>query len=50
MSQPEEKTPEVEPTPAQDAEGEAMSTEPGTPPIDQDVAGSVNAALPEADE
>jgi hypothetical protein len=50
MSRPEEKTAEAEPTPARDAEGEAESTEPGTPPIDEDVAGSVNAALPEADE
>ncbi len=33
-----------------DAEGESEITEPGTPPIDEDVAGSVNAALPEADD
>jgi hypothetical protein len=33
-----------------DAEGEAEITEPGMPPIDEDVAGSVNAALPEADD
>jgi hypothetical protein len=33
-----------------DAEGEAEITELGTPPIDEDVAGSVNAALPEADD
>jgi hypothetical protein len=50
MSRPEEKTPEAELSPARDAEVEAERTEPGTPPIDEDVAGSVNAALPEADE
>jgi hypothetical protein len=50
MSRPEEKTQGAERTSDRDAEVEAESTEPGTPPIDEDVAGSVNAALPEADE
>jgi hypothetical protein len=50
MSRPEEQTHERERTSEQDAEEEAESTEPGTPPIDEDVAGSVNAALPDADE
>jgi hypothetical protein len=49
MSEPEEQNTEAELS-AIDAEREAESTEPGTPPIDEDVAGSVNAALPDADE
>jgi hypothetical protein len=49
MNRPDEKRPEAEPTREQ-AEGETASTESGTAPIDEDVAGSVNAALPDADE
>ena len=50
MSRPEDKTTEAEPDSAQDADEEVERAEPGTPPIDEDVAGSVNAALPDADE
>jgi hypothetical protein len=50
MSRREEKTTEAELNLARDAEEEVESTEPGTPPIDEDIAGSVNAALPDADE
>jgi hypothetical protein len=50
MSQPEEETTQAEASSDGNAEGDAESTEPGTPPIDEDVAGSVNAALPDADE
>jgi hypothetical protein len=50
--QPEE--PRVEPDPAAEegaAENErARGPEPATPPIDEDVAGSVNAAVPDTDE
>ena len=50
MSRPEEQRFEAERPSERDAEGETGITEPGTPPIDEDVAGSVNAALPDADE
>jgi hypothetical protein len=50
MSRPEDKTTEAEPDSAQDADEEVERAEPGTPPIDEDVAGSVNAALPDLDE
>ena len=50
MSRPEEQKSEAERTSERDAEAEAEITEPGTPPIDEDVVGSVNAALPDADE
>jgi hypothetical protein len=52
MSRPEER--EIETDLAdrrEEEEGEGVErTEPVTPPIDEDVAGSVNAALHEADE
>jgi hypothetical protein len=50
MSWPQEQRSEPERPSERDAEGEAKITEPGTPPIDDDLAGSVNAALPEADD
>jgi hypothetical protein len=48
-SRPEEARTETEPerTPADEP---AEWEEPQTPPIDEDVAGSVNAALPDADD
>jgi hypothetical protein len=46
----EEARAETEPAAEQDAtEGETRS-EPTMPPIDEDVAGSVNAAVPDTDE
>jgi hypothetical protein len=47
--QPEEARTETEPGKQEDGGGRTGS-EPATPPIDEDVAGSVNAALPDADE
>ena len=48
-SRPDEAGTETEPDGTQ-AEEPAESPEPRTPPIDEDVAGSVNAALPDADD
>jgi hypothetical protein len=48
MSGPEDSKSETEPA-AEDAES-ADAPEPATPPIDEDVAGSVNAAVHDADE
>jgi hypothetical protein len=43
---------QTEADPAEDDEEEEIPerAEPGTPPIDENVAGSVNAALPDRDE
>src|SRR5436190_23383507 len=51
-SRPEEGKTKTEPDPAEPEEGDevAKGTEPVTAPIDEDVAGSVNAAVHEADE
>ena len=48
-SRPEEAGTEAEPE-GTTADEPAESSEPTTPPIDEDVAGSVNAALPDADD
>jgi hypothetical protein len=52
MSRPEvrETRVEAEPAPGEERVEETEAREPATPPIDEDVAGSVNAALHEADE
>jgi len=50
MSRPEEETTEAKRHSAGEADEEAESNKPGTPPIDEDVAGSVNAAVPDVDE
>jgi hypothetical protein len=51
MSRREETSPEAEPAPArEDEDDDSAQTKSATAPIDEDVAGSVNAALPEADE
>jgi hypothetical protein len=52
MKRPErrETKVEAEPAPGQDVLDAAEAREPVTPPIDEDMAGSVNAALHEADE
>jgi hypothetical protein len=52
MSRPEERRTETDLADRQEEEdGEgAERSEPVTPPIDEDVSGSVNAALHEADE
>jgi hypothetical protein len=47
MSRPEEVETRTEPA---GNEAEESAPEPVTPPIDEDVAGSVNAALHETDE
>jgi hypothetical protein len=49
MSRPEEVATRTEPA-GNEAEESADAPEPVTPPIDEDVAGSVNAALHETDE
>jgi hypothetical protein len=49
-SRPEEAGTETEPDDGTPASEAAESSEPRTPPIDEDVAGSVNAALPDADD
>ena len=46
MSRPEDSGSETEPA----GEEGADAPEPATPPIDEDVAGSVNAAVHDADE
>jgi hypothetical protein len=48
MSRPEDSSTETEPA-GEEAERAEVS-EPATPPIDEDVAGSVNAAVHDADE
>jgi hypothetical protein len=48
MSRPEERRAEAEPQ--EDRADVGQGSEPETPPIDEDVAGSVNAALHDADE
>jgi hypothetical protein len=48
MSRPEDSRAETEPA-GEEAE-RADVPEPATPPIDEDVAGSVNAAVHDADE
>ena len=48
MSRPEDNGPETKPA-GDEAEG-AEAPEPATPPIDEDVTGSVNAAVHDADE
>jgi hypothetical protein len=48
MSRPEDNGTETEP--AGDQAENAEAPEPVTPPIDEDVAGSVNAALHDTDE
>lgn len=50
MSRLEERENEAEPAAGREAEEAAEAPEPATPPIDEDVAGSVNAALHDADE
>jgi hypothetical protein len=53
MSRPEESGTEADQADQADRRAEeedAERSEPVTPPIDEDVAGSVNAALHEADE
>lgn len=50
MSRPEQTGTEAEPAPREEADDAAETTEPATPPIDEDVAGSLNAALHDADE
>jgi hypothetical protein len=52
MSRPEvrETEAEAESAPDQDPDESTEDRDPVTPPIDEDVAGSVNAALHEADE
>lgn len=52
MKRPDRRETKVEnePAPGQDALDTAEAREPVTPPIDEDMAGSVNAALHEADE
>jgi hypothetical protein len=52
MKRPERRETKVEdePAPGQDALDAAEAREPVTPLIDEDLAGSVNAALHEADE
>jgi hypothetical protein len=47
MSRPEQTEAETAPHEADEAD---EAPEPDTPPIDEDVAGSVNAALHDADE
>ena len=47
MSRPEQTEAETAPDEAHEAD---EAPEPVTPPIDEDVAGSVNAALHDADE
>lgn len=47
--EPEETGVQTEPA-DEDRRGRDSEPEPKTPPIDEDMAGSVNAALPEADE
>jgi hypothetical protein len=49
-SRPEESRTEAEPDNGTTASEAAESSEPRTPPIDEDVSGSVNAALPDADD
>jgi hypothetical protein len=41
---------EPEPTPAEGSTEGETGPEPAMPPIDEDVAGSVNAAVPDTDE
>jgi hypothetical protein len=48
--QPEERRSEPEPTPEQESTEGETGPETATPPIDEDVAGSVNAAVPDTDE
>lgn len=48
--QPEEPQAETEPAAAEDPVNAEAGSEPATPPIDEDVTGSVNAAVPDADE
>jgi hypothetical protein len=48
--QPEEPRTQVEPAVEEDAGEDQTGPEPATPPIDEDVAGSVNAAVPDTDE
>ena len=50
MSQPEQTRTETEPAPREEADELDEAPEPETPAIDEDVAGSVNAALHDADE
>lgn len=50
MSQPEQTRTEAEPAPGQEADEVDEAPESATPAIDEDVAGSVNAALHDADE
>jgi hypothetical protein len=50
MSRPEESGTEADQADRREEEEDAERSEPVTPPIDEDVAGSVNAALHEADE
>jgi hypothetical protein len=47
--QPEEQQRETEAA-AEPEREEERGPEPGTPPIDEDVAGSVNAAVPDNEE
>jgi len=49
-TRPEDREPEVDPAERGEEEEAAQRTEPVTPPIDEEVAGSVNAAVPERDE
>lgn len=48
--QPEELQSQSEPKAPPGSTEEEREGEPATPPIDEDVAGSVNAALPDTDE
>ena len=47
---PADSRTEIDPAEHGDEEESAERAEPATPPIDEDVAGSVNAALPDTDE
>jgi hypothetical protein len=50
MNRPEARRPEPEQAGTEPDETEDNESEPATAPIDEDVAGSVNAALHDADE
>jgi hypothetical protein len=48
--QPEEPRTETEPAAEQDEKDGDSRSEPPTPPIDEDIAGSVNAAVPDTED
>jgi len=50
MSRPEERGTKTDLADRRDEDEVAEGSEPVTPPIDEDVTGSVNAALHEADD